>query len=91
MVVMRSKYCTLVAYQLFTCLAKVDEGTLVVNAVTNLLNIYAGAGGVGAIEDIYEAALDPLSFLVGVFESLGLLLDASLPLDLDLEADFYDF
>ena len=61
------------------------------NAVTTLLKIYAGAGGVGAIEDIQEATLDPLSFLVGVFESLGLLLDASLPLDLDLETDFYDF
>jgi hypothetical protein len=60
-------------------------------AVTECKVRYAGGGGVGAIDEISDAAFSILDFpyfLVGVF---ALDFDASLgsfPLDLDLDTDF---
>lgn len=96
MVVMWAKYCTLAAYELLTCLAEVYERTFMMDAVTILKQIYAGATGVWDIEEISDCAsgtfLDLVYFLVGVLEpSFYFPLEASLPLDLDFDADLSDF
>ena len=61
-----------------------------VDTVAELEDRYAGAGGVGAMDDIYEGALEALSFFVGVLDYLTLDFEGSFPLDFDLEADLLD-
>lgn len=93
MVVVRAEDSALATDQFLAGLTEIDEGTLMMDAVDELGQKYAGATGVWEMEEISDwpsaGFFDFVSFLVGVLDaslSLPLEPDFSLPLDLDLDA-----